>query len=70
MERILNNNTTYTYYKYPSEKEFEQVIIEQAQHIFGFILTLRKGLETASLLSPIVTSLIFHLSRSHGGYTL
>jgi hypothetical protein len=35
MERILNNNITYSYYEYPSEKEFEQVIVQQAPHIFG-----------------------------------
>lgn len=35
MERILNNNLTYSYYEYPSEKEFEQIIVQQAQHIFG-----------------------------------
>ncbi|MBI5371273.1 MAG: hypothetical protein HZA79_04510 [Sphingobacteriales bacterium] len=35
MERILNNNLTYSYYEYPSEKEFEQVIVQQAPHIFG-----------------------------------
>ena len=35
MERILNNNLTYSYYEYPSEKEFEQVIVQQASHIFG-----------------------------------
>lgn len=35
MEKILNNNLTYSYYEYPSEKEFEQIIVQQAQHIFG-----------------------------------
>lgn len=35
MEKILHNNFTYSYYAYPSEKEFEQVIVQQASHIFG-----------------------------------
>jgi len=35
MERILQNNQTYSYYEYQSEKEFEQIIVEQSHHIFG-----------------------------------
>ncbi len=35
MERILQNNLTYTRYEYSLEKEFEQIVIEQATHIFG-----------------------------------
>jgi len=36
MERILNNNTVFNYYEYSTEKEYEQVIVDQAKHIFGF----------------------------------
>lgn len=35
MEKILKNNLVYSYYEYPTEKEFEQVIVQQAPHIFG-----------------------------------
>jgi len=35
METLLQNNTLYQYYQYPLEKEFEQVIVEQAGYIFG-----------------------------------
>jgi hypothetical protein len=35
METLLQNNVLYQYYEYPLEKEFEQVIVEQASHIFG-----------------------------------
>lgn len=35
MEKLLYNNKTYTYYGYQLEKDFEQVIVEQAPHIFG-----------------------------------
>jgi hypothetical protein len=35
VERILNKNVTYIYYEYPSEKEFEQTIVQHSQHIFG-----------------------------------
>lgn len=35
MEKILYNNKIYTYYEYQLEKDFEQIVIEQASHIFG-----------------------------------
>ena len=35
METLLLNNTLYHYYEYPLEKEFEQVIVQQAPYIFG-----------------------------------
>ncbi|MCX6318492.1 MAG: hypothetical protein NTW29_14465 [Bacteroidetes bacterium] len=35
MEKILHSDFTYSYYEYPSEKEFEQVIVQQSRHIFG-----------------------------------
>jgi hypothetical protein len=35
METLLLNNILYHYYEYPLEKEFEQVIVEQAPYIFG-----------------------------------
>jgi hypothetical protein len=35
MEKILHNNITYSYHEHPSEKEFEKIILQQAQHIFG-----------------------------------
>jgi len=35
METLLFKNVLYQYYEYSLEKEFEQVIIEQASHIFG-----------------------------------
>lgn len=35
MERLLHNGLVYSYYEYPLEKEFEQVIVQQAPHIFG-----------------------------------
>lgn len=35
MERLVQNGKTYSYYEYGKEQEFEQVIVEQAGHIFG-----------------------------------
>ena len=35
MEKLLFDNTLYNYYEYPSEKEFEKVIISQSANIFG-----------------------------------
>jgi hypothetical protein len=35
MERLLLNNRLYSYYDYATEKEFEQVIVQQAPYIFG-----------------------------------
>lgn len=35
MEKLLFNNATYDHYEYSSEKEFEQIIIEQSCKIFG-----------------------------------
>jgi len=35
MEKLLQNNVVYDYYEYHSEKEFEQLIVEQASQIFG-----------------------------------
>jgi len=35
MERLLQNNKTYTYYDYPLESEFEKVIVENSDAIFG-----------------------------------
>jgi hypothetical protein len=35
MERLLQDGTSYLYYEYSLEKEFEQVIVEQAPYIFG-----------------------------------
>jgi hypothetical protein len=35
MEKLLIKNQTYSYYEYATEKEFEQVIVENAEHIFG-----------------------------------
>lgn len=35
METLLIDNKLYHYYQYPLEKEFEQVIVEQAIYIFG-----------------------------------
>lgn len=35
MEKLLHNNTIYTYYEYLTEKEFEQKIVEHSCHIFG-----------------------------------
>jgi len=35
METLLLNNILYQYYEYPLEKEFEEVIVQQASHIFG-----------------------------------
>lgn len=35
METLLLDNKLYHYYEYPLEKEFEQVIVQQAPYIFG-----------------------------------
>jgi len=35
MEKLLQNNVVYDYYEYHSEKEFEQLVVEQANQIFG-----------------------------------
>lgn len=35
MERLLQDGTSYLYYEYSLEKEFEQAIVEQAAYIFG-----------------------------------
>ncbi|MDV3954914.1 hypothetical protein CMT74_03375 [Elizabethkingia anophelis] len=35
MERLVQGNKTYSYYEYGKEQEFEQVIVQQANHIFG-----------------------------------
>lgn len=35
MEKILLNNDTYSYFEYPTEKEFEKIIVEKSNHIFG-----------------------------------
>lgn len=35
MEKLLIKSQTYSYYEYATEKEFEQVIVENAEHIFG-----------------------------------
>lgn len=35
MEKLLLNNAVYDYYEYSSEKEFEELIVEQAGQIFG-----------------------------------
>ena len=35
MEKLLLNNVVYDYYDYASEKEFEQIIVEQSSKIFG-----------------------------------
>lgn len=35
MEKLLYNNAVYDHYEYPSEKEFEKIIIDQACQIFG-----------------------------------
>ena len=32
MERLLQDGTSYLYYEYSLEKEFEQVIVEQAPY--------------------------------------
>lgn len=35
MEKLLIDNKVYSYYEYPLEKEFEQIIVEKSAHIFG-----------------------------------
>ncbi|MEX2336208.1 MAG: hypothetical protein WD555_02940 [Fulvivirga sp.] len=35
MERLIQSGQTYAYYEYRTEKEFEQIIVQQAPHIFG-----------------------------------
>jgi len=35
MEKLLLNNKVYSYYEYPLEKEFEQIIVEKSAQIFG-----------------------------------
>lgn len=35
MERLVQLNKTFTYYEYSTEKEFEQIIVKEALHIFG-----------------------------------
>jgi len=35
MEKLLLNNKIYSYYEYPLEKEFEQIIVEKSAQIFG-----------------------------------
>jgi len=35
MEKLLLNNKIYNYYEYATEKEFEQVIVENSAQIFG-----------------------------------
>lgn len=35
MERLVKLDKTYIYYEYKTEKEFEQVIVQQANNIFG-----------------------------------
>jgi hypothetical protein len=35
MESLLLNNKTYTYHEYTLEKDFEKVIVDNANHIFG-----------------------------------
>lgn len=35
MERLVQGGKTYSYYEYGKEQEFEQVIVQEASHIFG-----------------------------------
>lgn len=35
MERLVQGNKTYSYYEYGKEQEFEHVIVQQANNIFG-----------------------------------
>lgn len=35
MEKLIQSGQTYAYYEYSTEKEFEQIIVQQAPHIFG-----------------------------------
>ena len=35
MERLLQSGHIYSYYEYATEKEFEEVIVEESNHIFG-----------------------------------
>lgn len=35
MEKLVQRDKTYSYYEYAKEQEFEQVIVQQASHIFG-----------------------------------
>ena len=35
MEKLLIENKVYSYYEYPLEKEFEQIIVEKSTQIFG-----------------------------------
>lgn len=35
MEKLLIENKVYSYYEYPLEKEFEQIIVEKSAQIFG-----------------------------------
>lgn len=35
MERLLQAGKSFQYYEYASEKEFEQLVVEQSAHIFG-----------------------------------
>lgn len=35
MEKLLLDNKVYSYYEYPLEKEFEQIIVEKSVQIFG-----------------------------------
>jgi len=35
MERLIQSGQSYVYYEYTTEKEFEQIVVQQAPHIFG-----------------------------------
>ena len=35
MEKLIQSGQTYAYHEYSTEKEFEQIIVQQARHIFG-----------------------------------
>ena len=35
MERLVQGGKTYSYYEYGKEQKFEQVIVQEANHIFG-----------------------------------
>ena len=35
MEKLLIDDKVYSYYEYPLEKEFEQIIVEKSAYIFG-----------------------------------
>ena len=35
MEKLVQSGNTYSYYEYATEKEFEEVIVQESNHIFG-----------------------------------